>query len=141
MLKVTSNISISEDEIHLDFVRSPGPGGQKVNKTSSAVQLRFDVSSSASLPHEVKDRLLRIARGSITTGGELIIVARRLRTQPQNRKDAIDRLVNLVRRAAIPPTPRVKTRPTRASRQRRLAGKLVRSRIKQSRRTVSGDGD
>jgi ribosome-associated protein len=140
MIEVTPTIALDEREIELDFVRSSGPGGQKVNKTSTAVQLRFDVRNAASLPEEVRGRLLRLARNRITTEGVLVLDARRHRTQEQNREDALERLVALVRRAAEKPKRRRKTVPTAASRRRRLEAKRRRSEIKRGRGRV-GDVD
>lgn len=139
MLRITSRISLDEDELEIRFVRASGPGGQNVNKVASAVQLRFDVARSSSLPEEVRQRLLTLSGSRLTTDGVLVIQARRHRTQEQNRRDAIARLVELVRRAAVPPTPRHKTRPTRASRRRRLESKRHRSRIKRFRQRPASE--
>jgi ribosome-associated protein len=136
MIKVTRGIEVDEKEIDLQFVRSSGPGGQKVNKTVSAVQLRFDVRRSPSLPHDVRRRLVDAAGGQITKDGILIIEAHRFRSQERNRQDAINRLVDLIREAARPPKIRRKTRPTRASQKRRLEEKRHRSKIKRLRRPV-----
>jgi ribosome-associated protein len=135
MLYITPNISIDEREISEEFVRSSGPGGQNVNKVATAVKLRFDVLRSPSLPDEVRRRLIRLAGRKMTRKGELIIDARRFRTQEMNRKDAIDRLIGLVRKAVQRPKPRFKTRPTLASRERRMETKHKRSGIKQARKT------
>jgi len=134
MLHITPNISIDEREISEEFVRSSGPGGQNVNKVATAVKLRFDVLRSPSLPDEVRKRLIRLAGKKMTRKGELIIDARRFRTQEMNRKDAIDRLIGLVRKAVQKPKPRFKTRPTLASRERRMETKHKRSGIKQARK-------
>ena len=139
MIRITSKIAIDEGEIHEDFVRASGPGGQNVNKVSSAVQLRFDVAHSPSLPEEVRRRLTRLAGRRMTRDGVLIIEARRHRNQEQNRQDARERLVQLVRQAARPPVPRRTTKPTRASRERRLKAKRHRSQAKQRRRTRPSD--
>jgi len=134
MLHITPNISIDEREISEEFVRASGPGGQNVNKVATAVKLRFDVLRSPSLPDEVRKRLIRLAGKKMTRKGELIIDARRFRTQEMNRKDAIDRLIGLVRKAVQKPKPRFKTRPTLASRERRMETKHKRSGIKQARK-------
>ncbi len=139
MIRVTAAIAIDESELHMDFVRASGPGGQNVNKVSSAVQLRFDVRNTAALPPAVRERLIRLAGKRVTTEGVLIIQAARFRTQERNRQDAVDRLVQLVRRAAQKPKPRVKTRPSLASKERQLAQKKRRGRLKKMRRIVSGD--
>jgi len=139
MIRVTSAISIHEGEIQLEFVRSSGPGGQNVNKVSTAAQLRFDVAASPSLPEAVKARLIRLAGRRVTGEGLLILDARQHRTQKQNREEAIERLVHLIRRAAPPPKRRRKTRPTAASRRKRLESKRRRSQTKHLRRPPSRD--
>ncbi len=136
MIRVTNNIALGEDEIVEQFIRSSGPGGQNVNKVATAVQLRFDVARSPNLPDPVRERLKRLAGRRLTGDGVLIIDARRYRTREQNRRDALDRLVALVRKAAIAPTPRKATRPTAASRRRRLEGKQRRGVLKRGRRRV-----
>jgi ribosome-associated protein len=141
MLYITPNISIDEREIGEEFVRSSGPGGQNVNKVATAVKLRFDVLRSPSLPDEVRKRLIHLAGRKMNRKGELIIDARRFRTQEKNRKDAIDRLIELVRKATQKPKPRFKTKPTRASREHRLETKHKRSGIKQTRKTLRPSGD
>ena len=139
MIRVTPAIGIDESELHFDFVRSSGPGGQNVNKVATAVQLRFDATHSPSLSEEVRRRLVRIAGKKVTTEGVLVITARRHRTQQKNRDDAVNRLVELVRRASVVPKARRKTRPTRASKQRRLVEKRWKSETKRTRRTVRSD--
>jgi ribosome-associated protein len=135
MIQVTGRIAIDEREIEESFVRASGPGGQNVNKLSTAVQLRFDVRHSPSLPPDVRDRLERIAGSRLTNEGVLVIIAQRHRTQVRNRQDAQNRLVEMIRQAAIAPVKRRATRPTRASRERRIEGKKRRSGIKNLRRS------
>jgi ribosome-associated protein len=130
MIRVTHTISIDDDEVDEQFVRASGPGGQNVNKLSSAVQLRFDVRRSPNLPGDVRARLERLAGRRLTREGVLIISAQRHRTQERNRQDARERLIELIRRAAIAPIPRRATRPTAGSRERRLQSKKHRSSIK-----------
>jgi ribosome-associated protein len=139
MIRVTDRISIDEGELEERFVRASGPGGQNVNKVSSAVQLRFDVRRSPSLPAEVRQRLERLAGRRLTRDGVLVIMAQRHRTQERNRQDALDRLTELIREASVAPKPRRPTRPTRGSKERRLATKKNRSTIKGLRGTVSGE--
>lgn len=138
MLFITDKIALDENEIRLDFIRASGPGGQNVNKVASAVQLRFDAAGSPSLPEDVRRRLIRLAGNRITVSGELIIEARRFRTQEANRRDALDRLKQLIRKASQKPRRRKKTRAPAAVRRRRLENKRRRSRIKQLRGPVSG---
>jgi ribosome-associated protein len=133
MIPVTDDIVLDEREIEESFVRASGPGGQNVNKVASAVQLRFDVAGSPSLPEPVRARLKTLAGKRLTQDGVIVITAQRFRSQEQNRQDALDRLVELIRRAAVRPRPRRKTRPTLASKQRRLESKSRRSRIKSLR--------
>ena len=134
MIDITPSIQIDEQEIEVAFVRSPGPGGQNVNKVSSAVQLRFNVHESPSLSVGVKKRLVRLAGKRMTSGGILIIEARQYRSQEQNRQAAQERLKRLIRQALEPPKPRHKTKPTRASVARRLKSKRKRGEIKRLRR-------
>ena len=141
MIRVTDAIAIDEREIQEDFVRSSGPGGQNVNKVATAVQLRFDVANSPSLPDDVRQRLVRLAGKRITERGLLIVEASRFRTQERNRKDAIDRLVNLIRKAAEKPKARRRTKPTLASRQRRLEAKRRQSQAKRLRKPLSKGED
>lgn len=135
MIRVTDNIAIDEREIGESFVRASGPGGQNVNKLATAVQLRFDVRHSPTLPDEVRARLERLAGRRLTQEGVLLITAQRYRTRERNRQDALERLIELIRRAAVPPVPRRPTKPTAAARRRRLEGKERRSAIKNLRRT------
>ena len=137
MIDAADGIVIDERELSEEFVRASGPGGQNVNKVSSAVQLRFDAARSPSLPDAVRARLLRLAGSRATLDGVIIIEARRFRSQDRNRQDARDRLAELIRRAAEPPPPpRRKTRPTRAAREERLAGKTKRGSVKKKRGRV-----
>jgi ribosome-associated protein len=133
MLRVNEKIAIPERELEERFVRASGPGGQNVNKVSTAVELRFDVWSSPSLPADVRARLSHVAGRRLTDEGILVIRAERFRTQERNREDARERLVELIRRAAIVPKRRIATRPTRASKERRHEAKAKRARVKHLR--------
>jgi ribosome-associated protein len=133
MIKITRNIAINESEIQQRFIRASGPGGQHVNKAATAVQIRFDVANSPSLPDAVRERLVHLAGSQMTEDGVLMIEAKRFRSQNRNRQDAINRLVKLIRKAAKKPKIRRKTKPTRASKERRLKDKHHRSRIKRMR--------
>jgi len=134
MIRINARIAIEDREVDESFVRASGPGGQNVNKLSTAVQLRFDVRRSPSLPDDVRRRLERLAGSRLTRDGVLVIIAQRHRTQARNRQDGLDRLIDLIRRAAIAPTPRRPTKPTRASRERRIESKKRRGGIKHLRR-------
>lgn len=136
MLKVSKHIHINEQELEESFVRASGPGGQKVNKTATAVQLRFNVLNSTSLPEEVRERLVRLAGSRLTQEGELLIEAKEHRTQERNRDAARQRLADLIRRAARKPKTRKKTKPTKASQKRRLEHKRRRGELKRQRRSV-----
>jgi ribosome-associated protein len=133
MIRITERISIEERELEERFVRASGPGGQNVNKLSSAVQLRFDVRGSPSLTPDVRMRLERMAGRRLTRDGVIVIMAQRHRTQERNRQDARDRLFELIQQASVAPKPRRPTRPTRGSKERRLASKKNRSGIKSLR--------
>jgi ribosome-associated protein len=141
MIPVTSRIAIDDAELELTFVRASGPGGQNVNKVATAVQLRFDVAHSPSLPDDVRTRLIARAGKRLTRDGVLVISAQRFRTQERNRADAIERLVEMIRTAATPPRPRRKTRPTRASKERRVDAKRRRSSTKRARERVRPGDD
>jgi ribosome-associated protein len=134
VIRVTDHISIDESEIEESFVRSSGPGGQNVNKLATAVQLRFDVRGSPSLPDGARMRLEKLAGARLTGDGVLVIIAQRHRTQARNREDALDRLLDLIRRAAVAPRLRRPTRPTAASRERRIESKKRRAGVKGMRR-------
>ncbi|MCC7361979.1 MAG: aminoacyl-tRNA hydrolase [Anaerolineales bacterium] len=138
-IAITPTLALDPREVQIEFVRASGPGGQNVNKVATAAQLRFDVRGSASLPAAVRARLERLAGGALTADGVLVIDARRYRTQPQNRQDALDRLVALVRRAATPPKPRRATRVPSAVKEQRLEAKRRAARRKQLRGRVRAD--
>ncbi|MEZ5907297.1 MAG: alternative ribosome rescue aminoacyl-tRNA hydrolase ArfB [Hyphomicrobiaceae bacterium] len=134
MIRVSPTISIDPDEIQETFIRAAGPGGQNVNKVSTAVQLRFDVAASPSLTEPVRRRLMALAGQRLTKEGVLVLTANQYRSQSRNREDALARLVELIREAAIPPKPRIATRPTRSGVEKRLEAKKQRGRIKSMRR-------
>jgi ribosome-associated protein len=137
-LALAAGYSLDPSELTISFIRASGPGGQNVNKVSTAAQLRFDLESSPSLPGPVKARARRLAGSRLTTEGVIVITADRFRTQALNRDDAIDRLVELLKAAAIPPKPRRATRPTLASKTRRLDSKVKRGGIKKLRSDKPG---
>ena len=132
MIEITPSLQIDERELTFDHIRASGPGGQNVNKVATAVQLRFDVRAS-SLPGDVRTRLASLAGKRVTGEGILVIEAKQFRTQEKNREDAILRLVELIRKASVKPKKRTKTKPTAASKEKRLQSKKVRSRVKRSR--------
>jgi len=137
MIRITRSIAIDDKEIKMDFIHASGPGGQNVNKVATAVQLRFDIKNSPSLSNDICERLIRLAGRRASREGVLVIQARRFRSQERNRQDAIDRLVKLIKEAVKRPSPRRSTKPTRASKERRLNTKRQRADIKQLRQRIS----
>jgi ribosome-associated protein len=137
MIKITSNIFLNDDEIQEDFIRASGPGGQNVNKVSTAVHLRFDVKNSPSLPEKIRHRLVRLAGNRMTKEGVLIIKAERHRTREHNRRDAVNRLADLIIEASKVPKYRVRTKPSSTAKRRRLDDKRKRGQVKKQRRRVS----
>ena len=138
MIQITERIAIDEREINEEFVRASGPGGQKVNKVSTAVKLRFNVAKSPSLPDDIRERLIHLAGKKMTEKGVMVIDARRFRTQERNRQDALERLVRLIEAVSKIPKRRKKTRPTATSKQRRLNEKHRRGELKRMRKGVAG---
>jgi ribosome-associated protein len=138
MIEIAAGINIEERHLHYDFVRAAGPGGQNVNKVASAVQLRFDVRDS-SLPDDVKARLIKLAGKRMTQEGELVIEAREFRTQGQNKEQALERLLVLIKKAVRKPKSRRKTKPTASSKERRIKEKKIRGEVKRIRRNKSYD--
>jgi ribosome-associated protein len=141
MIRLNRGIAIDERELDFEFIRSSGPGGQNVNKVSTAVRLRFDARGSSSLPQDARERLIRLAGRRVGDDGFLTIHARSARTQESNRRDAIERFVALLEKAVERPTPRRATRPTAGSRQRRLDSKRRRGETKAARRTRDSGED
>jgi ribosome-associated protein len=140
MIDAAPGITLDDGELEISFIRASGPGGQNVNKVSSAVQLRFDARRSPSLPNDVSIRLQRLAGSKLTADGVIVITANRFRTQEMNRKDAVDRLVEMIAKAAVAPVKRRPTKPTKASKEKRLAAKARRSGVKTMRgKPISAD--
>ncbi|MBI1933793.1 MAG: aminoacyl-tRNA hydrolase [Ignavibacteriales bacterium] len=134
MLKITQNIEINENDLMFSFIRSSGPGGQNVNKVSTAVQLKFDLNSSDDLPEDVKLKLIKIGGKKISSKGILIIEAKRFRTQEKNKSDAIERLIKLIKSAAVQEKKRIKTKPSKAMEQKRIESKKYNSQKKEKRK-------
>ena len=139
--RLKSPLPFDENEIHFIYTRAPGPGGQHVNKVATAVQLRLDVKNSPSIPGPLRERLIAVAGNRITGKGVLIINASRFRSQDMNRRDAVNRLAELLDTAALRVKTRRQTKPTMGSRKKRIAGKKLRSKLKQSRRSVQRFGE
>jgi len=136
MLEITPSFFIDERELQFDFIRAAGPGGQNVNKVATAVQMRFDITNS-SLASDIKERLIQLAGKRVNADGVLMLEAKRFRTQEQNREDAIQRLVELIRKALVKPKPRRKTKPSTASKEKRLKAKKVKGATKRIRQDKS----
>jgi ribosome-associated protein len=139
MIEIAPGVSLDEDELEFSFIRASGPGGQNVNKVSSAVQMRFDARRSPSLSNDVSIRLQKLAGSKLTLDGVIVITANRFRTQEMNRKDATERLVELIAKASVAPVKRRPTKPTKAAKERRLEGKARRSTVKAMRGKPIGD--
>lgn len=142
MVFITPQFSVPDDELHESFVRASGAGGQNVNKVATAVELRFSIANNWTIPYDVKQRLTRLGGRRVTNEGELVLFVQVHRTQEMNRKAALERFVELVRKAAEPPPPpRIRTKPTQGSVRRRLAGKAIRAGIKAGRAKIGDDDD
>jgi ribosome-associated protein len=134
MIEISHGLSINEKEFHYDFIRASGPGGQNVNKVSTAVQLRFDIKNSSSLPSDIRERLLKISGKRLTSEGIMIIASQRFRSQEQNRKDAVNKLIEIIRKASAKPKKRKKSSPSTTSIKNRIISKKQRGSIKSLRR-------
>ncbi len=139
MIRIAADIFIDEEDLHWSFVRSGGPGGQNVNKVSTAVQLRFNAAASRALPEDVRRRLIALAGKKATDQGEIVITARTERSQERNRQEALQRLGALIEKALVRPRHRIKTRPSATAREKRLSSKHIRAKTKTMRRTGAGD--
>jgi ribosome-associated protein len=139
MIEIAPGVTLDENELEFSFIRASGPGGQNVNKVSSAVQMRFDARRSPSLSNDVSIRLQKLAGSKLTLDGVIVITANRFRTQEMNRKDATERLADLIAKAAVAPVKRRPTKPTKAAKERRLEGKARRSTVKAMRGRPIGD--
>jgi ribosome-associated protein len=139
MIEITQHIRLEEEELHFDFIRSAGPGGQNVNKVATACQMRFDVRQSSSLPENVKARLIKLAGSRMTDEGVLVIEAKRYRTQEQNRADALLRLTSLIQKAAVEPKTRRASRPSLSAKAERVDSKKKRGETKMARRIHPSD--
>ena len=139
MIRIDHRTSIDEGDLRESFIRASGPGGQNVNKVSTAVELRYDAQGATTLPEDVRERLMKLAGSRLTLDGVIVILAQRFRTQERNRADALERLVAMVRQAAVRPIRRIATRPTLGSKTRRLDAKKIASTTKSLRRRPPGD--
>jgi ribosome-associated protein len=139
MIRIAADIFIDEEDLHWSFVRSGGPGGQNVNKVSTAVQLRFNAAASRAIPEDVRRRLIALAGKRATDRGEIVIIARTERSQERNRQEALQRLGALIEKALVRPRCRIKTRPSATAREKRLSSKHIRAKTKTMRRTGAGD--
>ena len=139
MIRIDHRTSIDEGDLRESFIRASGPGGQNVNKVSTAVELRYDARGATTLPEDVRERLMKLAGSRLTQEGVIVILAQRFRTQDRNRGDALDRLIALVRQAAVRPVKRIATRPTLGSKTRRLDAKKIASTTKSLRRKPPGE--